>query len=42
MQATLSFSSVGLLDAGVYTCEVTVDNLEYSTVKEITITSNEC
>ena len=39
LQATLSFSSIMLSDAGQYTCEVTVENMKYSTVEEIIITS---
>ena len=39
MQATLSFSSIRLSDAGQYTCEVTVKSMKYSTVEEITIAS---
>ena len=42
MQATLSFSSIMLSDAGQYTCGVTVEGTKYTTVEEITITSNNC
>ena len=42
MQATLSFSSIMLSDAGQYTCGVTAEGTKYTTVEEITITSNNC
>ena len=39
MQETLSYSPMRLSDAGQYTCEVTIQNVEYSTVEEIAIDS---
>ena len=38
-QETLSFSSIMLSDAGQYTCEVTVESVQYGTVEEIIIAS---
>ena len=40
-QETLSFSPMGLSDAGQYTCEVTIQNVKYSTVEEIAIDSKQ-
>ena len=41
MQETLSFSPIRLSDTGQYTCEVTVQNMKYTTVKEIAIDSKQ-
>ena len=39
IQETLTFTSIMLSDAGQYTCEVTVESVQYSTVEDINIAS---